>query len=126
MSATAIRRSATLVAAGLAVLVAALAIQLSHASQAEAGTVGFCENVNLGGYQFCSTGYVVNTYQDYGWGDNHSVCVSLGGRTWTTACSGGPGQGVYSGALTEAPFLAEPFITNNAAGANRVHAVYFN
>jgi hypothetical protein len=102
----------------------ALVLQLAHASRAQAGTFGFCEGVTLGGFGECNNGIAVShVYQDYGWGDNHSVCVALHpGTGW--ACSGGPGQGVYSGEIS-GEGASVPAIENNAAGSNRVHGVYF-
>lgn len=94
-----------------------------HAAPANAGTFGFCGNVQLPGGGFCQTGNFVSTYQAFGWGDQHSVCVSLRPLAFTQACSGGPTQGVYSGQISQQ--FVQPVITNNAAGANFVHGVYF-
>ena len=87
-------------------------------------SIGFCDGVTLGGYGGCNNPSPVLTYQAYGWGENHSVCVWLNPYNPTRACSGGPNQGVYSGTI--ATNYAYPYIENNAAGDNRVHGVYFN
>jgi hypothetical protein len=109
----------------LASLAMVVIMQLSQAQPAQAGTFGFCENVELpGNGSSCVTSGVVLTYEDYGWGDNHSVCVKISPYNWTLACSGGPGQGVYSGTIEENYGYA--YIENHAAGSNRVHGVYFN
>jgi hypothetical protein len=91
-------------------------------AQATAGTFGFCENQLLAGGQGCVGGQAL-MYQDYGWGDNHSVCVQLEPETASRRCSGGAEQGVYSGSLEE--WYWYPTIENNASGSNRVHGVYF-
>lgn len=98
-------------------------LQLGNASVAKAGVAEFCGNVYEPGYGICEEYTYPRTDQDYGWGDEHSVCVGLRPLT-VEACSGGPGQGVYSGKLPE--FLnADPWIANHAAGYNYVHGVYF-
>jgi hypothetical protein len=99
------------------------AIQMSHASQANAAIYGFCENVLLGGGGYCTTPNYVNLYQAYAWGDDHSVCVDV--REWQVRhCSSGPEVGVYSG-VVPAPYEAGiPIIENNAAGNNYVHGLY--
>jgi hypothetical protein len=122
------RRPRSLALVALAIVVAVLVGQAGHAPPAKAAAVGFCGGVVLGQWGNCSTGGSVRTYQDYGWGDQHSVCVLLAPyNAQTTACSGGPGQGVYSGQLPpEVGENATPFIANNAPGANTVHGVYLN
>lgn len=109
----------TLVVAFLCVL----AIQLAHTQGANAAVYGYCENVHLGGGGTCQEGIVRNTYQAYAWGDQHSVCVGLAPLSWTQACSGGPGQGVYSGIAEYTGYY--PYVANNAAGDNWVHGVFF-
>lgn len=119
------RPRAVLVATTLCLFAVVVVLALAQASTARAGSVGFCEGVTLpGAGSQCNNPSAVLTYQAYGWGENHSVCVWLNPYNGTRACSGGPNQGVYSGTIT--PNYAYPYIENNAAGANRVHGVYFN
>jgi hypothetical protein len=100
-----------------------LAVLLFGAPKAGAAVYGFCENVHVGGYGPCQEVTARRTYQDYGWGDLHSVCVSLPPQSGTERCSGGPGAGVYSGTI-EYNYVF-PLIKNNAAGDNYLHGVYF-
>jgi hypothetical protein len=106
-------------------LLCVIAILLGGAPKADAAVYGFCENVHVGGYGTCqmTVPSANGTYQDYGWGDLHSVCVLLGPFGDTQRCSGGPGQGVYSGTLPYGSYY--PAVTNNAAGDNYLHGVYF-
>lgn len=122
MDAIAIKQGARrLVAVSLAAAVMLCGF-LIHSASANAGVFGFC-NVNLPGYGACETGTWVGAYQDYGWGENHSVCVWLRPFNGGRHCSGGPNQGVYSDALPS-DVAVIPRIENNAAGANLVHGVY--
>ncbi len=60
-------------------------------------------------------------YQTYGWGDQASVCVGIGG--WTgISCSSGAGSGVYSGQMPS-NVHSWPYIKNNSNGNNYVHGV---
>jgi hypothetical protein len=116
-------RTVGVAAAAFALLLCAVAAQLGHATTADAAVYGFCENVQLGQNGYCA-GSTTGLYQDYGWGDQHSVCIDI--RPWPNVrrCSSGPGAGVYSGEIP--PNNAGlPWIENNAAGSNYVHGVYF-
>jgi hypothetical protein len=96
---------------------------------AEASTlVPYCNNQKLagtseGGQSWCQ-GSVRELHYVYGWGDQHSVCVSA--TALAPACSSGPGAGVYD-VYPEYEgkyyFPSYPFISNNAPGWNVVHGV---
>ena len=102
-----------------------LAMALSSTPKADAAVYGFCENVHVGGTGYCqmTVPSEKGTYQDYGWGDLHSVCVSLAPFSETQRCSGGAGEGVYSGTLGYGSYY--PTVTNHAEGDNYLHGVYF-
>jgi hypothetical protein len=102
-------------------LVSVWAFQLGRAADANAAVYGFCENVHLGGNATCEEGGDT-TYQAYAWGDDHSVCVGLA-PAGLERCSGGAGQGVYSGE-PENYTVFFPYVKNNAAGENWVHGDY--
>jgi len=98
-----------------AAMIAAIALP----AQANASTSTYC-----GGWkspwQEC-TGGSRPMYQPYGWGDQASVCVGIGG--WTgPSCSSGAGAGVYSGKMY-ANITTYPWIKNNSGGNNYVHGV---
>jgi hypothetical protein len=109
----------------LAGLLCVAAMLFGSTPKADAAVYGFCENVHVGGTGYCqmTVPSVNGTYQDYGWGDLHSVCVSLAPLSWSQRCSGGPGQGVYSGTVPYGSYY--PTVTNNAEGDNYLHGVYF-
>lgn len=100
-------------------LVVALAFAVALPSAADASTSTYC-----GGWkspwQECG-GTSRPLYQTYGWGDQASVCVGIGG--WTgLSCSSGAGAGVYSGELIS-NVNSYPYIKNNSGGNNFVHGV---
>ena len=103
-------------------LASAWAFQLGRAADANAGVYSFCGNVHLGGNATCEEGGDT-TYQAYAWGDDHSVCVGLAPAWSVERCSGGPGQGVYSGE-PESYSVFYPYVKNNASGENWVHGDY--
>lgn len=124
MAAILARQNIRRLVAASAAVAALLCVLLIHSAPAKAEVFGFCGNVQLPGNGSCEAGSWVSTHQDYGWGDNHSVCVWLRPFNGGERCSGGPNQGVYSEQLSEDVVL-RPVIVNNAAGANYVHGVYF-
>jgi hypothetical protein len=118
-----IRRQIVLLAAIAATLVSVAALEASEPTTADAAVVGFC-NAGVGGYEGC-LGNVSFLYQTYGWGDQHSVCVAVQNyNNGTTRCSGGAGQGVYSGTVEQNYWY--PVMKNNAPGSNQLHGVYLN
>jgi len=105
----------------LAALVSLVALTTAVAvpTVADASTSTYC-----GGWkspwQECGGNYR-SMYQAYGWGDQGSVCVGVGG--WTgVSCSSGAGAGVYSGRLNS-NVTAYPWIQNYSGGNNFVHGV---
>lgn len=103
----------------------ALAISLGVSPQAEAVSWSpYCNNQTLGG-SASGNAYCYGAYRtlhaEYGWGDQHSVCVFdmyNAGR-----CSSGPGAGVYNPTDASVYWVnVAPAIYNNAAGWNVVHA----
>lgn len=112
---------------GVAAATAALALltcafQLGNATKADAdlspdGVYGFCGNVLVHGHEACF-GPASEFYQVFGYGDQHSVCVMVGGIPSTQRCSSGPGAGVYSGEVSSG---GTPVIAGNAEGDTNVH-----
>lgn len=131
MISTLTHRLAVLVALSGATLAVTTAVLLGSPTSAQASTSPYCNNQLLGGYEGC-VGAPRMLYATFGWGDDHSVCVSasqyaqgypaLGNGP---ACSSGPGSGVFwepGGGITAYLY---PYIQNHAAGANRVHGVAY-
>lgn len=95
------------------------------AGKASAGVSSYCGNQTLGAWGWCS-GSPRTLYRVYGWGDQHSVCVSISGAPgtgWGYTCSSGPGVGVYGPSYE--PAYLYPDISNNSAGTNTVHGVAY-
>jgi hypothetical protein len=120
------RWSAMLALAGT-VIVMCVAFLFASAPKAEAGLSAYCNNIVYGAWGAC-WGAQRNHYATYGWGDDHSVCVWSswnygGGPSTSSACSSGPGVGVYNPYATTYNFY--PAINNNAAGNNRLHGVAY-
>jgi len=117
--------------AAIALLGSAAALWSAAAAppSAEASTlVAYCNNQKLagtseGGQSWCQ-GSVRQLHYVYGWGDQHSVCVSA--TALAPACSSGPGAGVYD-VYPEIEgkyyWASYPFISNNAPGWNVVHGL---
>ena len=104
--------------AALASLIA-LATAVAMPAAADASTSNYCGGWKSA-HQECG-GESRWLYQTYGWGDQASVCVGIGG--WTgTSCSSGAGAGVYSGQMPSNVF-SWPYISNNSNGNNYVHGV---
>jgi hypothetical protein len=106
----------------LAGMMCVIAMLFGGVPKANAEVYGFCENVLLGQNGYCG-GPATGMYQDYGWGDQHSVCVDI--RPWpgVRRCSSGAGAGVYSGEISKGTG-GTPWIENNAPGENYVHGIY--
>jgi hypothetical protein len=110
-------------------LAGAFAVQLAHTQKADAATIGFCGNVQLGpmngsgGQSWCQVGLISSVYQAYAWGE-HSVCVNI--APWSVrACSSGT-NGVYSGQLVGGPNeWGYPTLENNTNTNNYSSGVYF-
>lgn len=113
---------------GLSSLMLALSMLflLAAPNGAQAATNNYCNNVTLGPQGACA-GTWRAFYALYGWGDQHSVCVSVvvnpPGPGFNSACSGGPGQGVYD--PMGQTVSAYPGINNNSNGTNVVHGVAY-
>jgi len=106
----------------LAATIGLLAIGLiAGQGQAKAAWSVFCNPVNLPTYGSYCYGAPRTAYQLMGWGDQHSVCVSVDQAT--RRCSAGPGHGVYT--PTFGPFLVNPLIVNNAKGSNTAHGIVY-
>jgi hypothetical protein len=110
-----------------ALLALGLSLSMSSPATANAAITPYCNNITLGGWQECG-GAARTHYALYGWGDQHSVCVFgstsiTGGAATSSACSGGPGQGVYNpyGYTT----YLYPRITNHSYGSNMVHGAAY-
>jgi hypothetical protein len=99
---------------------AALAVSLiSGPTAAQASTSEYCGGWKSPG-QECS-GAARWVYQTYGWGDQASVCVGIGG--WTgVSCSSGAGAGVYSGQMSSNVY-SWLYMKNNSSINNYVHGV---
>jgi hypothetical protein len=98
-----------------------LAWLLAAPADASAGTSTYCNNQTLGSHAWCS-GAPRSLYAVYGWGDNHTVCVTTQ-EVGSFACSTGPGAGAYVNfGFT---FWGTPKIENNAVGNNLVHGVAY-
>jgi hypothetical protein len=107
--------------AAVAVLLC-LILSVASPSGAKAETItGYCNNQVKGAFETC-WGEARTLFRVYGYGDQHSVCVGTSAYTYS-ACSGGPGKGVYAPVGYTAWLY--PWIQNNAAGSNRVHGVAF-
>jgi hypothetical protein len=106
----------------LLALVAALALGISAGSpaRADASLSEYCPNVTLNGFETCNAA-PRTLYAVFGWGDQHAVCVGAlqGGGV---ACSSNPGEGAYAPTTTAYTY---PWISNRAAGSNRVHGVAY-
>lgn len=108
----------TLAIAGIAILVA---LMLAAPRSAQAAESLYCGGQNVAPKQYCF-GAARTFNAEYGTGDQGSVCVGNG--VSGTACSGGPGQGVYK--AVGQWITTEPWIFNNLLGqTNRVHGVAF-
>jgi len=97
----------------------ALAVAIAMPAAANASTSNYC-----GGWksphQECS-GEARWVYQTYGWGDQASVCVGIGG--WTgVSCSSGAGSGVYSGQMASNVY-SWLYLSNNSNVNNYTHGV---
>lgn len=83
----------------------------------------YCNNIWLGGWETNSyrcEGAPRTLHAEYGWGEQHSVCVA---NLFNSAmCSSGPGVGVYNPVEGEYWQYSSPIIANNAPGSNLVHA----
>lgn len=96
-------------------LVAAIAIPAT----ANASTSNYCGGWK-GPRQECF-GEARSVYQTYGWGDQASVCVGIGG--WTgVSCSSGAGSGVYSGQMPSNVY-SWLYLSNNSNINNYTHGV---
>lgn len=102
--------------------VAAICLGMIGPKGAEASWSGYCTVTLNNRYDYCN-GSLRDLHQVYGWGDQHSVCVSIVPYSWTERCSSGPGAGVYSPTVTYMQYV--PRISNNAAGSNLVHGISF-
>jgi hypothetical protein len=86
--------------------------------------IPYCNNATLSGNPnagYICTGSYRTIHAEYGWGDQHAVCV------WDWAnpadCSSGPGVGVYNPETSGAYWIgAEPKISNSGGSPNVVHA----
>jgi hypothetical protein len=116
------RRTRALLALSGALAGICMLLFAGPAPQADAFTTTvFCDGQWVGGYQQCH-GAQRNMYADFGWGDQHGVCLFAdfnNGYPYPQSCSGGPGEGVYFAmGYTEVKW---PVIENRAGGANFVH-----
>ncbi len=100
----------------------ALCVLLLLPTGATASWSGYCENNKLNGHELC-VGASRVLHGEFGWGDQHSVCVK--NTHDTEMCSSGPEAGVYNPIDSSSIFWisAQPWIINNAAGWNYVHGL---
>jgi hypothetical protein len=114
------RTSVVAVLAALAMVTCALQFGIPPKADADLspdGVYGFCGNYLVHGNEACF-GPASEFYQVFGYGDQHSVCVLVGGIPSTERCSSGPGAGVYSGEVSSG---GTPVIRGNAEGDTNVH-----
>jgi hypothetical protein len=102
--------------------VAALALCIARPAPAEASESNYCGGWLNGGADCQGAQRLL--HQTLGWGDQHSVCVSV---NWgfPVNCSAGPGVGVYSDRLPNNEWRY-PYMKNNAAGSNFVHGIAYS
>lgn len=116
-----IRRSKTIGTLSGVLVALCMTWLLASPSNASAGTSPYCNNQTLGSYAVC-VGAQRSLYAVYGWGENHTVCVSSV-EVGSFACSPQPGAGAYVNfGFT---FWGTPRIENNAVGNNVVHGVAY-
>lgn len=103
----------------LAVALASLCAILAFTSSASASSP-YCGGQTLNGFESCF-GAARDLHEVSGYGENHSVCVSIGAEPGP--CSGGAHQVVSfnKGVVVH----QEPGITNNASGLNTVFGTAF-
>lgn len=103
--------------------VALLCVSVMAPKQAAASWSNYCNPVTLPErFDYCH-GSLRYLHQVYGWGDQHSVCVSIAPFSWSQRCSSGPGAGVYSPKVSFSAYV--PTISNNAPGWNTAHGISF-
>lgn len=117
-----ISRSIALPSALAFVAVAALAILVMAAPRsAHASESPYCPGASVPAKEYCF-GAPRTFDAEVGWGDQGSVCVGNG--VSGSACSGGPGQGVYK--PVGEWIYAQPWIFNNLPGrSGTVHGVAY-
>jgi hypothetical protein len=124
MAESLISRPKAILALGAAVLAMCVGVFATSppSSQAFTTTV-FCDGQWVAGWPSWCFGASRTIYADYGWGDQHIVCLLATGdngvQYGNRSCSAGPGKGVYN-ALGITDYL-HPTIENMGGWANFVH-----
>lgn len=122
MAKSQLRPRAPLIASIVVAAVFGLCLLVSAGAKAN-GWSPYCSNIWLGGWETNSyrcEGGARTLHAEYGWGDQHSVCVA---NVFNPAmCSSGPGVGVYNPVEGNYWQYTAPIIANNAPGSNFVHA----